>query len=202
MGDAAEFSDCDFIIVWRATISLQELPDFQALHASVHELPYAYWRSGLEGSYIPASILRRWSSEPRDPPGEPRGADWSDPGMSGSQARAYPLLYLDHGAKSLVRSEHDNSQVVRWCLREKGVVLCGPLPKRLIDPVSPAALRAEVRQTMDLCLSLNLQPMDLVAWQAYTGWDCFVECCTRWRREPSGHEEGQHDVGAKRFGSR
>jgi hypothetical protein len=167
VGDATEFSDCDFIIVTQRDIEPEELPAFQALHAGIHELPYPYWRTGLEGSYAPAAILRRWSTEPRDPPGEPRPAGWGDPGMSGAPAKAYPFWYLDHGSKTLVRSEHDNTQVVRWCLREKGVVLAGPPPRDLIDPVSPAALRAEVRGTMDLVLSLNLEPMHLVAWQAF-----------------------------------
>lgn len=167
VGDFSEFSDCDFIIVTARDITPDELPAFQALHARIHELPYAYWRTGLEGSYVPAPVLRRWSDTPRDPPGQPRGPDWADPGTSGSPARAYPFWYLDHGARTVVRSEHDNTQVVRWCLREKGVTLAGPRPGALIDPVSPEALRAEVRRTMDLCLSLGLQPMHLVAWQAF-----------------------------------
>ena len=75
--------------------------------------------------------------------------------MSGAPPLAYPFWYLDHGSDTLVRSEHDNSQVVRWCLREKGVVLAGPDPATLVDPVSPAALKAEVRRTMDLCLAVG-----------------------------------------------
>ncbi|MGZ3402316.1 MAG: aminoglycoside adenylyltransferase domain-containing protein [Phenylobacterium sp.] len=167
VGDFTEFSDCDFIVVTQRDITPAEIPDFQALHAAIHELPYPYWRTGLEGSYVPAPILRCWSTEPRDPPGEPRGGDWGDPGMSGAPAKAYPFWYLDHGAKTLVRSEHDNTQVVRWCLREKGLVLAGPPPKQLVDSVPPAALRAEVRQTMDLVMALDLQPIELVAWQAF-----------------------------------
>jgi len=56
---------------------------------------------------------------------------------------------------------------VRWCLREKGVVLAGPDPRELIDPVSAEALRAEVRGTMDRCLAVDHQPMDLVVWQVF-----------------------------------
>ncbi|HEX4711033.1 aminoglycoside adenylyltransferase domain-containing protein [Phenylobacterium sp.] len=167
VGDFTEFSDCDFIVVTTRDIAPDELPPLQALHAAIHELPHAYWRTDLEGSYAPAAILRRWSETPRDPPGEPRRPDWADPGTSGSPPRAYPFWYLDHGSKTLVRSEHDNTQVVRWCLRERGVILAGPHPRELIDPVPPAALRAEVRQTMDLVLMLDLQPMHLVAWQAF-----------------------------------
>jgi hypothetical protein len=164
VGDHTEGSDCDFIVVTRRDITPDELPAFQAMHTAIHELPCPRWRNGLEGSYAPAAILRRWTTEPRDPPGEPRGADWRDPGTSGSPPRAYPFWYLDHGARRLVRSEHDNTEVVRWVLREKGVVLAGPDPRELIDPVSPDALRAEVRGTMELCLALDLQPIDMKAW--------------------------------------
>jgi Aminoglycoside adenylyltransferase, C-terminal domain len=167
VGDFTEFSDCDFIIVTAWDITARELPPLQALHAGIHKLPYPYWRTALEGSYAPAAILRRWSLTPRDPPNEPRAADWADPGTSGSPPRCYPFWYLDHGARTLVRSEHDNTQVVRWCMREKGVTLAGPPPHALIEPVPADALRVEVRQTMDLCLSLNLEPMHLVAWQAF-----------------------------------
>jgi hypothetical protein len=167
VGDFTEFSDCDFIVVTARDITPAELPPFQALHAAIHELPYPYWRTGLEGSYVSAPILRRWSETPRDPPGEPRGPDWGDPGLSGAPPRAYPFWYLDHGSRTLVRSEHDNTQVVRWCLREKGVTLAGPPPRTLVDPVPPAALRVEIRQTMDLVMRLDMQPIHLIVWQAF-----------------------------------
>jgi hypothetical protein len=167
VGDFTPWSDCDFIVVTRRDVTLDELPALQALHKEIHRLPAPYWRNGLEGSYAPASILRRWTTQPRDPPGEPRAPDWADPGTSGSPPRAYPFWYLDHGSDTLVRSEHDNSRVVRWCLREKGVVLAGPVPKALVDPVAPDELRAEVRETLDRVIALGLEPMHLTAWQAF-----------------------------------
>ena len=57
--------------------------------------------------------------------------------------------------------------MVRWCLREKGVTLAGPPPATLVDPVPPDALRAEVRETLDRVIGLGLEPMDLMAWQAF-----------------------------------
>ena len=39
VGDATEFSDFDFIIVTLLDITPDELPDFQSLHAVIHELP-------------------------------------------------------------------------------------------------------------------------------------------------------------------
>ena len=167
VGDASELSDCDFILVTARDISPEALPALQAFHAAIHELPHPHWRNQLEGSYVPAPVLRRWSTTPRDPPGEPRPDDWADPGTSGSPPRVYPFLYLNHGASSLVRSEHDNTQVVRWCLREKGIVLAGPDPRTLIDPVTPQMLMDEVRGTMRLCLALDLQPMHRVVFQVF-----------------------------------
>jgi hypothetical protein len=167
VGDADEMSDCDFMAVIARDLTADERAALQAMHAAIHDLPHEPWRHRLEGSYAPVDILRRQSDQPRDPPGEPRGPDWGDPGMGGAPARFYPFVYLDHGAKVLVRSEHDNSQVVRWSLREKGVVLAGPDPKTLIDPVTPEMLRTEVRATMDLALALGLEPMSMKAWQSF-----------------------------------
>lgn len=167
VGDADEHSDCDFMVAIARDLTADERAELQAMHAAIHDLPHEPWRHRLEGSYAPVDILRRQSDQPRDPPGEPRGPDWGDPGMAGAPARFYPFVYLDHGAKVLIRSEHDNSQVVRWCLREKGVVLTGPDPRTLIDPVTPEMLRTEVRATMDLALALGLEPMSMKAWQSF-----------------------------------
>jgi hypothetical protein len=167
VGDADRWSDCDFVVVTRRDLTPGEISPLVAMHEAIHALADNPWRNQLEGSYAPAAILRRWSTTPRDPPGEPRGPDWGDPGTSGSPPRAYPFWYLDHGSKVLVRSEHDNTQVVRWCLREKGMVLAGPDPRELIDAVTGDDLRAEVRHTMALCAELDLEPMHLAAWQTF-----------------------------------
>lgn len=167
VGDADEMSDCDFMVAIARDLTADERAELQAMHAAIHDLPHEPWRHRLEGSYAPVDILRRQSDQPRDPPGQPRGPDWGDPGMGGAPARFYPFIYLDHGAKVLVRSEHDNSQVVRWSLREKGVVLAGPDPRTLVDPVTPEMLRTEVRATMALALALDLQPMSMKAWQSF-----------------------------------
>jgi hypothetical protein len=48
-----------------------------------------------------------------------------------------------------VWDNHDNSAVVRWSLREHGVVLEGPDPTTLVDPISGAELRCEVLWVID-----------------------------------------------------
>ncbi len=78
------------------------------------------WAQHLEGSYVPKDELRQ--------------VDESRP----------PWWYLDNGASELVKDNHCNTAVVRWSLREKGVVLAGPDPKTLIEPVSADELRRDV----------------------------------------------------------
>ena len=53
------------------------------------------------------------------------------------------MLYLDNGASELIRDNHCNTAVVRWSLREHGVVLEGPEPSTLVEPVSAAELQDE-----------------------------------------------------------
>jgi len=174
IGDHSPYSDCDFLIVTHEDLNARELTGLRRLHKEIPTLPYPYWRTGLEGSYAPAPILKCWSTVPRDPPGEPRGADWGDPGRLGAPAYAYPFWYVDHGSDTMVRSEHDNTQVVRWTLREGGVVLSGPDPKDLIDPVSADDLRTEVRETMDTFIATGLA-MPMIAWQAFwVGLSCRI----------------------------
>lgn len=57
-------------------------------------------------------------------------------------------MYLDNGATELELDNHCNTAVVRWSVRERGVVLVGPDPKSLIDPVLPADLRREVQEAI------------------------------------------------------
>jgi hypothetical protein len=148
LGDFDQASDVDFIVVTRRDLTEAELPALTAMHAALFDRP-GRWTKHLEGSYAPQTVIRRLSLEPRDPPdAPPRRADWADPGTGGRPPRCYPLLFLGNTSRALVRSEHDNSQVVRWILREKGVRLVGPSPRSLIDPVTPASLRAEVGEVM------------------------------------------------------
>jgi hypothetical protein len=49
-----------------------------------------------------------------------------------------------------MRSEHDNSQIVRWLTREKGIVLAGPDPRTLIESVTPGDLALEIRDMLTL----------------------------------------------------
>jgi predicted nucleotidyltransferase len=118
LGDADEHSDVDFVVVTRDELTDAQLDALQALHKRLFALD-SPWAQHLEGSYVPKTELRH--------------VDESRP----------PWWYLDNGASELIKDNHCNT-AVRWSLREKGVVLAGPDPKTLIEPVSADELRTDV----------------------------------------------------------
>ena len=120
LGDADAHSDVDFVIVAAGAVSDAQLRGLQAMHRRIHAQAVP-WAQHLEGSYIPRRGLHR-----------------VDPAR-------HPFPYLDNGADQLVRDPHCNTAVVRWILREHGVVLLGPQPVTLVAPVSPDDLRREAR---------------------------------------------------------
>ncbi len=94
-----------------------------ALHRRLFALE-SPWAQHLEGSYAPLALIRRLDTE-----------------------RA-PFMYLDNGSRELIWSDHNNTAVVRWTLREHGVVLLGPTPTVFIDLVSPTHLRQEMQRIL------------------------------------------------------
>jgi predicted nucleotidyltransferase len=119
VGDADEHSDVDFVVATHGEVDDKHVAALQVAHTRLHNLDVP-WAKHLEGSYVPVDSLRR-----------------IDPGR-----RSY--LYLDNGASELIRDNHCNTQVVRWTLREHGIVFAGPDPQTLIDPISADDLRAEM----------------------------------------------------------
>lgn len=119
VGDFDRHSDVDFAVVIAEELSAGQVDALQGMHGRLFDRDTA-WAQHLEGSYFPKDVLR-------------------DPSRCGSE-----LWYLDNGSRALIRSEHCNTLVVRWVLRERGITLAGPLPKLLIDPVYMHALRQEI----------------------------------------------------------
>jgi hypothetical protein len=123
IGGFDRYSDVDFLIVLDGDVTDDQLPLLQALHERVYAQP-SPWAQHLEGSYVPKQLLQTF------PP--PQRLFW----------------YLDHGAKQLARSDHDDTLVVYWTLREKGITLIGPRPTELVPPVPVDGLRDEIFATM------------------------------------------------------
>lgn len=123
VGDFDKHSDVDFIAVIESELSSDEIDALQVMHDQLYDFG-SEWAKHLEGSYFPKEVLRVTSN---------RGQD---------------LWYLDHGARSLIKSDHCNTILVRWVVRENGVALTGPLPKTLIEVIPIETLRAEIFDTM------------------------------------------------------
>lgn len=119
VGDFDEHSDCDFIIVINKDISSQQLPGLQTMHKRIFNLAME-WAKHLEGSYFPKAVLRDYN-------------------LCGSE-----LWYLDNGHSELIRDKHCNTVIVRQTLHEKGVVITGPEPSTLIEPIPVEILRRTI----------------------------------------------------------
>lgn len=120
VGDFDEHSDVDFIVVVEEELSHEQVDALQVMHGHIYDLESS-WAQHLEGSYFPKDVLRDFSR------------------------RGEKLWYLDHGARTLIRSDHCNTLVVRRVIHEKGVVLAGPPPVTLVKAVPADELRAEVK---------------------------------------------------------
>jgi predicted nucleotidyltransferase len=123
IGDWDNDSDVDFTIVTEHDVSENDLLALQAMHARIYNLE-SEWAKHLDGSYFPKKVIKS-----------------SDPAKK-------ELWYLDNTSDKLILSNHDNTLVVRWIVREYGITLAGIAPKELIDPISADDLRQEILTTM------------------------------------------------------
>ena len=123
IGDFDRHSDVDFIVAVADELPEHRVVALQAVHAQVYDLSVP-WAQHLEGSYFPTAVLREHPH------------------------RGELLWYLDHGSRSLVRSGHCNTLVVRCVVRECGITLAGPPPTALVDQVPVDALRREIADTI------------------------------------------------------
>lgn len=113
-------SDLDFVVVTNADVSADTFAALKTMHDRTAS-GASKWARELEGSYISQHALRH----DRRPAAHP---------------------YIDRGS-GLAMVHHDTGYwpIHRHVLREYGVVLAGPQPRTLIDPVSPEELRDAVR---------------------------------------------------------
>jgi hypothetical protein len=124
VGDFDRHSDVDFTIAIEDELSAAQLQALQAMHERIYNLE-CKWAQHLEGSYFPRAVLK-------------------------DCAQAGKLLwYLDNGSRALVQSNHCNTVVVRWTVRERGIPLAGPAPTALIDPILVNTLRGDILTTIN-----------------------------------------------------
>ena len=131
-GGFDESSDVDFIVVIRSELSGREVRQVQAIHNQIHQRD-TKWAHRLEYSFFPLAVLRTPSSPFRG---------------DGVNTENQQLWYFDNGSKTIERSDHCNTLVVRWTLHNCGVTVAGPPISSITTPVSPDDLRREIRHTM------------------------------------------------------
>jgi hypothetical protein len=111
-------SDIDFHAATTGTLDDASLERLAAMHTAFKA--EGGWPARLEGVYFPVAALRR--PDPAAAPAPTVGVDWDlRPGRPG------PTWVLD-----------------RWVTREHGVIVTGPDPRDLIDPIGAGDLRAAV----------------------------------------------------------
>jgi predicted nucleotidyltransferase len=140
LGEADEHSDVDFVVATHDQVSDEQVAELQPMHARIYALDTS-WAQHLEGSYVPKDRLRRVDRE---------------------HTR---FLFLDNGASELVLDDHCNTAVVRWVLREHGVVLAGPDPVSLIDPVAPEQLREEALRMIGIYVEWANESQEMSRWR-------------------------------------
>ncbi len=116
-------SDVDFVVVTDDELGDDLVSRLQAMHARI-AAGDSPWATELEGSYLPRPAMRRF---------EPANA-------------RYPMI--DRGGGLRVEQHHSDSVIRLHILRERGVVVAGPPPATLIDPVPVDELRQAVLELL------------------------------------------------------
>jgi len=146
-GEFDDASDVDVLVVTDGDLSGETLAALAALHTRLAQ-GESRWAVQLEISYIPLAALRR-----------------HDPAHA-----THPRLDRGQGEK-LYWMAHDVDWVVqRYALRERGLVVAGPPPASLIDPVSPDELRAAMRPLLarrEQFLRDHAKDLDFRGYQSY-----------------------------------
>jgi predicted nucleotidyltransferase len=114
-----ETSDIDFLVVTTSTLSDKAIAELRSMHHRIWKSGLK-WASKLEGSYIPKRDIRR-----------------HDPHSAPCPTVNEGKFYLDKRGSDWIIQRH--------VIREQGIVLAGPDPKSLIDPVSPEDIRRAVK---------------------------------------------------------
>jgi Domain of unknown function (DUF4111)/Nucleotidyltransferase domain len=117
-GDFDQDSDIDFVVVADIEISGSLYSALQTMHDRIATIDSGL-ATQIEGSYISQHALRRY-----------------DPAQA-----LHPNIERGRGER-LKMVRHDDAWVIhRYILRQRGIILAGPAPQTLIDPVAPNDLR-------------------------------------------------------------
>ena len=144
-------SDIDFVAATSTRLDAQELGQLKAMHEDL-AAQWGRWGAHLEGAYLPLSAMRQ------DDP-----ADARHPFISATTPFGIHELGWDW-------------VINRYVLREKGIILFGPSPATLIDPISPDQLAAAVRHILAKEFRHYLDHPDALRTRAYQAFVMLTLC--------------------------
>lgn len=140
-------SDIDFVVVTEAEVSDDAFGGLRALHARFNASD-SPWATEVEAAYIPRTDLRRYDPAHACHPHIQRGPEES--------------LVWDTLASDWVLQRH--------ILRAHGIVVAGPPPDTLIDPVAADEMRRAVAALMRMwwgTMPVEPEPLRRRGYQAY-----------------------------------
>jgi streptomycin 3"-adenylyltransferase len=134
IGDFDLTSDVDFMIVTKTELSDDELSRVQSCHTELLSWG-TRWVKHLEYSFFSMQKLCEMSSP------------YGENGLR-NESEARQLWYFDNGSSTVERSDHDNTLVTRWTLRNKSRAALGPEPTTFAPEVTADELRQEIQTSM------------------------------------------------------
>lgn len=144
-------SDIDFLAVITENLSQDVFERLREMHTAIAVSGLSY-ANRLEGSYIPCEALRRY--DPDNAYHATIGVDWDfQMGMHGS-----------------------NWIIERHIVREHGVVVWGPSPETLIDPVSRQELQTAVCEQLKNFWQLQLDTPEWLRPRNYQAFAVLTLC--------------------------
>ena len=146
-----ETSDIDFLVVTADELPNETLRALDKMHGRI-TAGNGRWSRRIEGSYIPRPALRRYD------PNHARHAAVSVGGAFG------------------VGQHHSDWVIQRHVVREHGVVVAGPAPATLIDPIPPDDLRRAVRAILREFWSLQLRDSSFLDTREYQAFAVLTMC--------------------------
>ncbi len=115
-------SDIDFVAVTADELPPETVAALEKMHTRLWDTG-SKWARKLDGSYVPQQVLRRWTPD---------------------QA---PCPFVEEDGFEITKQ--GSAVIQRHIIREHGVVVAGPDPRALIDPVDADGLRSAMRDMLE-----------------------------------------------------
>lgn len=147
----AETSDIDFVAPSTGAGSPETFLALDAMHTRIAATGL-YWANRIEVDYLPQATLRRY-----------------DP-------LAAPHPRIGVGERLHLQPPDSSGIIKRHILRERGLVLAGPDPKSLIDPISPDDLRRACRGDLAEWWAPRLADVGPLASREYQAYAVLTMC--------------------------